>query len=239
MTGRPLQLLDYALNIDTASVSLIPQRGDHATMEVGRYTCQLILRSIIYSQGINDRQRRMHTCIKASILLGTRRRPDPLVLSGILPAHEPLISRALAALPEAPALPPNDAAAAKVASIHGVVLLAAAPSANHAVRPLIHVVFGLFVAPVARVHAVAARETKPAERLFVVGTGAAVGQRLAGVEAESLRLAAWARRRRGEGAGRDEEELHLGDLEREFAVALAADVGGVFAPDGDEASARG
>lgn len=164
--------------------------------------------------------------------------PDALVLAFVLAAHHPLVPGALAALPEAPALLADDAAPAEPARLHGVVLLAAAPPADHPVRPLVEVVLGLVVALVAAVHLLAAREPEPAERALVVAARPVVGQRVADVQAQLLLVPLRARRRRQRPAVADGEELYLGDLELEFAVALAADVGGDVAPYRHQSDAR-
>lgn len=74
---------------------------------------------------------------------------NALVLARILPAHHPLVSRALAALPEASTLPANDSPPAEITHFHRVVLLSTAPTANHSVRPLVHMVLCFVVASVA------------------------------------------------------------------------------------------
>src|SRR6478735_563401 len=96
------------------------------------------------------------------VLLG-RRRSKPLVFPRVLATHQRLVSCSLTTLPEALALLADDAASAERARLHGVVLLATAPSANHAVSPLDDVVFSAVVALVARVHLVTTREAKPTE----------------------------------------------------------------------------
>jgi hypothetical protein len=107
--------------------------------------------------------------------------------------------------------------------------------------PLINMRLLAVMAAVTRIHLAAAAKAEPAVALPVVLARAAGGQRLAGVQAQLLLLAARAGRRREvvRGAGRVGEELDVGQGEAEARVALAADVGGGFAADRGEARGRG
>lgn len=172
-----------------------------------------------------------------SRLLGTGLGTNTLKLAGIFPAHHALVSRSLATLPKASALLSNDTAAAKLALVHGVILLAAAPATDHAVGPLVGVVLGFFVAAIAGKDLVAAGEAEPAVRLAVMHARTTVGQRLARVQTELLGLAFGARRRGRKRAGRNEEKLDVGDLEGKLGVALAAHIRHRFTADGDESMA--
>lgn len=102
-------------------------------------------------------------------------------------------------------------------------------------------IFRAIMTLVARVHFRAAREPKPAVAPPIMGTCAPPGQRLAGVQAELFLPAAGAcgRRELAAQAGGVGEELDIRNLEGEAGVAFAADVGGGFAADRDEARGGG
>ena len=93
----------------------------------------------------------------------------------------------------------------------------------------------LVMAPVARVHLLAAPEPEPAVAALVVCARAAAGQRLARVQAQFLLLSLWAccwgEGVHARGVG---EELDVWDGEGEAGVAGVADVGGCCACDGEE-----
>lgn len=93
------------------------------------------------------------------------------------------------------------------------------------------------MALVTRVNAVAAGESEPTERLLVVGAGAPFRKWFSSVKSKFLSLSANAGCRWWQGPGRYEEELDFGNLEGEFAVALATDVGHGFTPNRYEALA--
>lgn len=156
------------------------------------------------------------------------------MLPRILAAHERTVPRPLAALPEPAPLAPDDAPPAEPARVRRVPLLAAAPPADHPAGPLIDVALGIIMTPIARVHAVAAREAEPPVALAVVRARPALREGGTRVQAELLRLLDRPGGWRGERAGADGEELDGRDLEGELAVAGAADVGGRVAADRDQ-----
>ena len=139
------------------------------------------------------------------------RRPQAPVLPLIAPPHQPLIPRSLATLPVPFPSLPNHAPPAKsttttvshillwpsrkkrkrrekkkegyVPTLHRKPLLPTTPPAHHPLGPLPLMRLRLVVAPVARVHLLAAPEPEPAVAALVVCARAAVRQRLARVQA--------------------------------------------------------
>lgn len=100
------------------------------------------------------------------------------VLMLVLPAHQPLLPRALTALPEAAccSTPSNYTPATKCTVLRSKPLLATAPSTNHAVSMLVNVGLGVIVASIAWIHSPATPEPKPAVTVPIVLTGAFVWQ---------------------------------------------------------------
>lgn len=108
---------------------------------------------------------------------------NPLVLLRVFPAHQRPVSGPLPTLPETPSLTTNDAASTETASVDTVVLLPAAPSADHPVCPLVDMVLSIVVAFVACVDFVAAGEAEPAMRPLVVSANATIRKRLSSMDA--------------------------------------------------------
>lgn len=94
------------------------------------------------------------------------------------------------------------------------------------------------VAPVAGVHSVAAAEAEPAVTLAIMLACSARGQRLPRAEAQLVLFPDVPGRRGGQCSRSIREEAHVGDLEVEFPVTVAADVGCALAADGDETGRR-
>lgn len=98
----------------------------------------------------------------ASVLLPSLTATNTLVLPRIFPAHPALVPCPLAAFPEPATLLPNHTPSAKSTRFDSVVLLATAPSTDHAIRPLVDMVLGYIVTLVTRVYLAATREAEPA-----------------------------------------------------------------------------
>lgn len=172
-----------------------------------------------------------------SVLILGLSAPYTAELSLVFTTHLDLVSGPLAALPKATTLLANDAHAAKAACFYRVVLLSAAPSADHTVRPLVRVILSGIVALVTRMHFAAAGEAKPPVRALVMGARSSVGQRLSSVQPKFLQAPFRSRSRGKCRTMRDGQELHFWYFECELVVALSANIGSHLAPNRDQSGA--
>jgi len=168
----------------------------------------------------------------ASSRLRCTARPSELPL--ILPAHLDAIPRALTSLPEPPSALAHQHVVADCAVLRPVVALPGAPSADHAVRPLVRVLLAIIMALITSVHLLAAAEAEPAVALGVVAAPPALGEFGAGSQAQRLLLTARAAGRWQPVEGGDAQEFELRDGECELLVAFTAHVSGRLAADGDD-----
>jgi hypothetical protein len=153
-----------------------------------------------------------------------------------LAGHLRLVSRALAALPEALAGFGDEAGAAKLAVLGPVVLLAGAETAYHPVGMLDGVIARRVVTAVAGENFATAAETEPPERLGVVATSSPAGELGAGDYAEVLAdLGARECRERTRSPDDERKELggqrHHTDLAPRGRMAGCGSCGGVVVSD--------
>lgn len=100
----------------------------------------------------------------------------------ILPTHLDPISRPLPSLPEPTSSPlPHQTPMTNPTLLGSIILLPTTPSANHAISPLIDMLFAFVVAFITGVYFLAAGEAEPAIGFGVMATTPSLGELGAGL----------------------------------------------------------